>query len=142
WRRSARRPARPPRPARPRRGCPAARAPRWPGTRGRPRSPCRRARAALVSDATGRSRARRSPASASRPDLPGCLAGLPEVIEQDRILVSVHAVPEPVVPVGGELPVRRKPLQRLSLEHTAVLEVVERPRLEAEEATVDPVLGA
>ena len=37
--------------------------------------------------------------------------------------------------VGGEA------LERLALEHARVAEVVERARLEAEEAAVDPVLG-
>src|SRR5690349_1198102 len=65
---------------------------------------------------------------------------LPEVVEHHRVLIGVHAVPESRVPVGAQLARRRKALQRLSLEHAVLGQIVEDARLEAEEAPVDPAL--
>src|SRR6185295_12202246 len=73
---------------------------------------------------------------------PGGVAGGPEVVEDDGVLVGVHAVPEALVAEGPQLAVGSESLQRLALEHAALVEMVEHSRLEAEEAAVDPVLAA
>src|SRR3954452_14522033 len=78
----------------------------------------------------------------SRPRLPGRLARLPEVVEDDRVLVGVHAVPEPLVPEGAELAGARQPLELLALEDAVPAQVLEDAGLEAEEAAVYPVLAA
>src|SRR5215217_4708417 len=51
------------------------------------------------------------------PDLPGWVLLVPEVVELDRILVRIHALPEPGVAEGAELTVRGQALERLPLEH-------------------------
>ena len=71
---------------------------------------------------------------------PRRLAALPEVVEDDRVLVGVHAVPKALVAVGAQLSVRGEALERLALQDALRVEVVERARLKAEEAAVDPVL--
>ena len=76
------------------------------------------------------------------PDPPGRLAAGPEVVQRHRVLVGVHAVPEALVAEGVQLAVGGEALQRLALEHAVGVEIAERPGLEAEEATVDPVLAA
>src|SRR5437588_5233569 len=78
----------------------------------------------------------------SRPQLPGRPPLRPQVVEQHRVLVGVHAVPEARVPVGPQLPVGGQPLQGLALQDAGVIHVVEDAGLEAEEPAVDPVLGA
>ena len=60
----------------------------------------------------------------------------------DRVLVGVHALPEARVPVGAQVAVGGQALERLALEHAGAIQVVEHAGLEAEEAAVDPVLGA
>src|SRR5215208_6188624 len=70
----------------------------------------------------------------------GVAAG-PQVVERDRVLVGVHAGPEALVAVGGELAVGRQALERLALEHRVLAEVLQRARSQREEAAVDPVLG-
>src|SRR3954452_21350242 len=64
----------------------------------------------------------------------------PQVVERDRILVRVHAVPESRVPECVELTISRQPPQRRVLEHAVLLQVGEEPRLEHEEAPVHPVV--
>jgi adenylate cyclase len=76
------------------------------------------------------------------PDAPGGLAGGPQVVELHRVLVGVHALPEALVPVRAQLAVGGELLQRLALEHAVERYALEHALLEAEEATVDPVLGA
>src|ERR1700760_3767560 len=82
----------------------------------------------------------RSSSALLLPDPPRWFAGRPEVVQLDHVLVGVHALPEALVPVGGELPVVRQALERLPLEDAVGGEVVERPGLHAEEAAVDPVV--
>ena len=65
---------------------------------------------------------------------------VPEVVEQDRVLVGVHAVPEALVAVPAQLAGGGEPLERLALEDRVLAEVGERPRLEEEEPGVDPLL--
>src|ERR1700750_535960 len=76
------------------------------------------------------------------PELPGGGPLRPQVVELDRILVGVQAVPEAVVAVGAEVTGGGQPLQRLALEHAVGLEHVERGGLEAEEPPVYPVLAS
>ena len=52
-------------------------------------------------------------------------AGCPQVVERDRVLVGVHALPEALVAVGAQLAARRPALERLALEHAVAREVVE-----------------
>ena len=74
------------------------------------------------------------------PHAPRRVAGRPQVVEHDRVLVGVHAVPEALVAVGAQVPLGREPGQRLVLEHARLVHVVEHPRLEAEEAAVHPMV--
>src|SRR5918992_2352892 len=78
----------------------------------------------------------------SGPDLPGGPALGPEVVQEDRVLVGVHAVPEAAVLEGAELAVGRETLERVALQHVVRADVVERAGLKAEEAAVDPALVA
>ena len=66
----------------------------------------------------------------------------PQVVERDGVLVGVHARPEALVAERVQLAVGGQALERLALEHRVLAQVVERARLEGEEAAVDPVLGA
>src|SRR5947208_1727378 len=66
----------------------------------------------------------------------------PQVVQHDRVLVRVHAVPEALVPVAAQLALGSQPLQRRALEHAVGLQVGEHARPKAEEAAVDPVLRA
>src|SRR5687767_5744534 len=81
-------------------------------------------------------------ATGASPQLPRRLAGRPQVVELDRVLVGVHALPEARVPVRAQLPVGGEALERLALERARLADVVEDARLEAEEAAVDPVVRA
>src|SRR5581483_6233100 len=74
------------------------------------------------------------------PHAPGGVARGPEVVEDDRVLVGVHAVPEAVVAEARELPLGRQALERVALKHAVLGHVVEEARLEAEEAAVHPLL--
>src|SRR6201999_3769197 len=76
------------------------------------------------------------------PKLPRGVALGPPVVELDRVLVGVQAVPEAVVAVGAQVAGGGQPLQRLALEHAVGLEHVERGGLEAEEPPVYPVLAS
>jgi hypothetical protein len=60
------------------------------------------------------------------------------------IAVGVHRVPGAAVAVDRELAVARQPAERLELEEQAgvLVEVVEDPALEDEEAARDPSLTA
>src|SRR5947209_13119187 len=69
-------------------------------------------------------------------------AARPQVVERDRVLVGVHALPEPLVAEGAQLTRSGKALERLVLEHAVRRERLERRRLEAEEPAVDPMLAA
>src|SRR5687767_14347605 len=53
------------------------------------------------------------------PDLPRRCPFLPDSIEVLTLLVGVHRLPESLMPVGVELSVPRKMLERLTLEHYA-----------------------
>src|SRR6478672_9377790 len=68
-------------------------------------------------DITYESRTRWAPSPpASVPDLPGGGPLRPQVVELDRVLVGVQAVPEAVVAVGAEVAGGGQALQRLALE--------------------------
>src|SRR5438067_10448880 len=86
--------------------------------------------------ARARARAARSPQSPRR------FAGGPQVVEDDGVLVRVHAVPEALVAERAQLALCGEALERGALEHAVVLEILERAGVEAEEAAVDPVLRA
>src|SRR5690606_7035172 len=80
-------------------------------------------------------------ARGSVPDPPGG-AGLPQLLEALLVAQRVHALPEPLVPVGHELPVLGQLLERLALELGVVAgDVVEHARLQHEEGAVDPALA-
>src|SRR5918997_706064 len=72
---------------------------------------------------------------------PRRLAGRPQVVERDRVLVGVHARPEAPVAEGEQLAVGREALERLALQHRVLAQVAQHARREREEAAVDPVLG-
>src|SRR6478752_122120 len=91
-------------------------------------------------DITYQSRTR--PTGVLGPNLPGGGTLRPQVVELDRVLIGVHAVPEAVVAVGAEVARGGQPLERLALEHAVGLEHVECGHLEAEEPPVHPVLAA
>src|SRR5918999_61916 len=78
----------------------------------------------------------------SGPHPPGGSVLGPEVVQEHRVLVGVHAVPEAEMAVGAELAAGRQALERLALEHRFRADVVERAGLEAEEAAVDPAVVA
>src|SRR5262245_14923271 len=73
------------------------------------------------------------------PHLPFGLSGLPQLIEFQVVLVSVHALPEARVPIGYQLPFARRAPERFAFERAVVVQVVEDLPVENEEATVDPV---
>ncbi len=105
-------------------------------------SRCPRCRAALQGASAGRgSEADRSPDLEERsagsgahgvlvPHAPGSTSVRPHVVECDRVLVGVHALPEPFVRARAQLPVGRKPLQWLPLEDAVLVEAVEHLCLE------------
>src|SRR5689334_9202989 len=66
-----------------------------------------------------------TPRLRSTPQLPRRPAGGPQVIEHDRVLVGVHAVPEAVVAVGAQGAGRGQTRERLALEHAVCLQHVE-----------------
>src|SRR4029079_14409426 len=78
-----------------------------------------------------------SPAS---PCLPWRAAGVPQCIEVAQFAQRVHALPELFVAVGEELPLGGERLHRRVLPHHVGADVVERGRLDDEEAAVDPAL--
>src|ERR1700730_2533472 len=78
------------------------------------------------------------------PDHPRGLSALPEALERTDVPESVHALPEVLVLVRGELPVRGEPLECFDLEMTVAIprrQVVEDRRLEDHETPVDPALA-
>src|SRR4051794_15378462 len=75
-------------------------------------------------------------------DRPGSFGADPEVVEHDGVLISVHTIPEALVPEGAQLALLRQALERLALKDAAGVDVAERLGLETEEAAVDPVLAA
>ena len=77
------------------------------------------------------------------PHLPGGFAARPEAVERLELAVGVHAHPEVLVAVDGELAVAREPPQRRLLEDQLGLvgQVVEDLALEDEEAAADEALG-
>src|SRR3954470_10927969 len=79
---------------------------------------------------------------ASVPQPPGNVALGPGVVEEQGVLVRVHALPEALVPVGAQLALAGELLERLALEDAVRPDVLQGPRLEAEEPAVDPVLEA
>src|SRR5947199_5847821 len=86
-----------------------------------------------------RTRRWRQSSGAIRPHLPrgpGPLPGLGQMLEVPR---RVHALPVAVVRIHLELTVLGQPLERVTLEHTAIVsgEVFEKRALEDEEAAVD-----
>ena len=67
-----------------------------------------------------------------------CLGYKGYVIKEYFANFFIHGLPEPVVAVGGELPLSRQPLQRLSLPRGLVTgDVVDDRRVEDEESSVD-----
>src|SRR5215213_4782662 len=101
----------------------------------KPRAPVtRQALTAAASPATGLGFALSRFASRRRhrlavPDSPRRLSGGPEIVERDRVLVGVHAIPEPVVAVGAQALRLGEALKRLALEHALVVDDVEERRL-------------
>src|SRR5499427_10328959 len=73
------------------------------------------------------------------PDFPFGLSGLPQLIEFQVVLVSVHALPEAGVPVRHQLPFASQPPERLALEGAVVVQVIEDLSVEDEETAVDPI---
>src|SRR6478736_9338305 len=89
---------------------------------------------------------RRSSGRADRfvgPDLPRRLAAVPQIVEIDFVPKGVHAQPETVVAVRGQLAVRRQPVERCQLEDgVVVVDVVENRRTGDKESAVDPTAAA
>src|SRR5882724_6787319 len=80
----------------------------------------------------------------SLPHLPRRAAGVPHIFQQLPLPISVHRLPEAVVPVHHQLSIRRQPLKRLSLEAEVlpIIEVaIDKLALEHEEASVDEPFG-
>src|SRR2546422_11428980 len=73
------------------------------------------------------------------PDFPFGLSGLPQLIEFQVVLVSVHALPEARVSICDQLPFARQPLERLAFESAVVVQVIEYLSVEDEETAVDPI---
>src|SRR4051794_15611114 len=80
--------------------------------------------------------------SAGEPRRPRRVALRPEVVELDRVLVGVHALPEAGVAKRVQLPVGGEALQRLALEPAQLSQLVNHPGLKDEDPAVDPVLRA
>src|SRR5688572_7522650 len=81
-------------------------------------------------------------AARSVPCFPGCLARFPKRLEQTPVAQRVHALPEPVVPVGHQLAVAGESFHGFALPGGFVaVDVVEDLRLEHEERAVDPPLA-
>jgi hypothetical protein len=70
------------------------------------------------------------------------LAALPQTLEQPDVAERIHALPESIMLVGGELSVGRQPLEGFRFQAGLVsFEVVKDARLEHEEASVDPAVA-
>src|SRR5690554_2680358 len=90
----------------------------------------------------GTASARRDGLPRRLPHLPRGLARGPHLLEHLLLLQRVHARPEAVVPVAHELAVAHEPVYGLALPDAGVPgDVVDGPRLEDEEAAVDPALA-
>src|ERR1043166_960363 len=73
------------------------------------------------------------------PDLPRRGALSPVLLQHLLVAQRIHRLPEPPVPVGGELPITSEPAQRLPLPDALIaLDVIDRRWLEDEESAVDP----
>ena len=70
------------------------------------------------------------------PHPPRCALG-PQVVQDQEVAVGVHAVPEAVVPVRGELALGDQTSERLLDEVLALPDVLEHRALEGEEPSVD-----
>src|SRR4051794_10900529 len=74
----------------------------------------------------------------SVPDLPRRLSGAPQPVEVHLVTKSVHALPEAVVAIRGQLVRGGQLLERLVRPVHVARNVVEHTRLEHEVAAVDP----
>ena len=81
------------------------------------------------------------PRGAQSHSFQGAVPG-PEVVQRDRVLVGVQALPEPRVAPHMQLAVGGQALERLALQHARVAQVVEHRGFQEEEAAVDPVVRA
>src|SRR5882672_11623094 len=73
------------------------------------------------------------------PHFPFGLSGVPQLIEFQVVLVSVHALPEARVSIGDQLPFARQSPERLAFERAIVVQVIEDFPIEDEETAVDPI---
>src|SRR5436190_462995 len=71
---------------------------------------------------------------------PGRVAALPELVEEECVLVRVHAVPEALVTVCVELPRARHRLERAAFQNVVRTDEAERGRLHHAEAAVHPAV--
>src|SRR5919106_4920554 len=73
-------------------------------------------------------------------DRPGRIPVVPQTFEQHSVSKRIHALPEVPVAEGHELAVLGETLQRrqLPFRRVIVVDVIEDPGLEDEEASVDP----
>src|SRR5436309_6484171 len=82
---------------------------------------------------------RKSEVSTALPDLPGRSSRTPEFLEVHPLLDRIHAGPESGVPVAHQLAIVGQSFYRLALPGRVVaFDVVQRLRLQDEEAPVDP----
>src|SRR5688572_8882717 len=73
------------------------------------------------------------------PRFPGRPAAVPQVFEDLSIPGGIHALPEPLVPVGGQLIAASEMSHRTALPRfIIVLDVIDRAGLNHEESAVDP----
>src|ERR1051325_3936398 len=91
------------------------------------------------SPATARARSAASTMITGSPDLPRCGALSPVLLQHLLVAQRIHRLPEPPVPVRGELALPGEPAQRLPLPDALIaVDVIDRRRLEDEEPAVDP----
>src|ERR1043166_7152526 len=91
------------------------------------------------SPAPARARNAASTMITGSPDLPRCGALPPVLLQHLLVAQRIHRLPEPVVPVRGELPITSEPAQRLPLPDALIaLDVIDRRWLEDEESAGDP----
>src|SRR4051795_5125886 len=75
------------------------------------------------------------------PYLPRRFAGFPQAFQQALVAERVHALPEPAVTIGHQLPVARQLFHGLTFPGGLVtFDVIENAMFENEESAVDPAL--
>src|SRR4029077_17758641 len=73
------------------------------------------------------------------PNFPGSRAALPQLVQEQRFAIGIHALPESVVLVNRQLSTFGQSAQQSSLQHIGVvLDQIQHSWIERKEAAIDP----